>query len=49
MALAILALAIVSPFCAIQAQTYSIIHNFGGGLSGAYPYDGLTMDRAGNL
>jgi uncharacterized repeat protein (TIGR03803 family) len=49
MALAILALVIVFPFCAIQAQAYSIIHNFGGGLSGAYPYDGLSMDRAGNL
>ncbi len=34
---------------AAQAQTYSILFNFSGGLSGAYPYDGLTMDRAGNF
>jgi len=32
-----------------QAQTYSVLHNFAGGTSGAYPYDGLTMDRAGNF
>jgi len=32
-----------------QAQTYSIIHNFTGGPGGNYPWDGLTMDRAGNF
>ncbi|MGB9257600.1 MAG: choice-of-anchor tandem repeat GloVer-containing protein [Candidatus Korobacteraceae bacterium] len=30
-------------------QTYSVIHNFTGGPGGNYPYDGLTMDRAGNF
>ncbi len=33
----------------LHAQTYSVLHNFGGGTSGSYPYDGLTMDRAGNF
>jgi len=32
-----------------SAQTYSVIHNFSGGTGGNYPYDGLTMDRAGNF
>ena len=33
----------------LHAQTYSVLHNFGGGTSGSYPYYGLTMDRAGNF
>ena len=32
-----------------QAQTYTVIHNFTGGLDGGNPYAGLTMDAAGNL
>ena len=32
-----------------RAQTFSVIHNFSGGLDGATPYAGLTMDRAGNF
>src|SRR5208283_4246135 len=32
-----------------QAQTYKVIHNFTGGLDGADPYAGLTLDAAGNL
>lgn len=32
-----------------QAQTFSVIHNFTGGLDGRNPYAGLTMDAAGNL
>ena len=32
-----------------QAQTYSTIYNFSGGLDGANPYVGLTMDKAGNF
>ena len=32
-----------------QAQSFSVLHNFAGGNSGAYPYDGLTMDSAGNF
>jgi uncharacterized repeat protein (TIGR03803 family) len=30
-------------------QTFSVIHNFTGGIDGAYPSTGLTMDTAGNL
>ena len=32
-----------------QAQAFSVLHNFGGRGDGSYPYDGLTMDRAGNF
>ncbi len=32
-----------------QAQTFTVLHNFTGGLDGANPYTGLTMDQAGNL
>lgn len=32
-----------------RAQTFSVIHNFSGGLDGANPYAGVTMDRGGNL
>ncbi len=41
--------AIACTFGMAQAQTYSVIHNFAGGTSGSHPYDGLTMDRAGNF
>ena len=34
---------------AAQAQTFQVLHNFAGGLDGASPYTGLTMDRSGNL
>src|SRR5271165_4475983 len=34
---------------AAQAQTYKVIHNFAGGLDGAEPSAGVTMDGAGNL
>ena len=33
----------------VQAQTYTILHNFTGGRDGGLPYAGLVMDRAGNL
>jgi uncharacterized repeat protein (TIGR03803 family) len=33
---------------AIQAQTFTVIHTFGGA-DGYVPFAGLTMDRAGNL
>lgn len=33
----------------IQAQTYTVLHNFTGGGDGAYPYAGLTIDQGGNL
>ena len=32
-----------------RAQTYHVLYNFTGGSDGANPYDGLTMDAAGNL
>ncbi|MGA2373800.1 MAG: choice-of-anchor tandem repeat GloVer-containing protein [Candidatus Korobacteraceae bacterium] len=32
-----------------RAQTYKVLYNFTGGTDGANPYDGLTMDAAGNL
>ena len=32
-----------------RAQTYHVLYNFTGGSDGANPYDGLTMDGAGNL
>jgi uncharacterized repeat protein (TIGR03803 family) len=34
---------------AVQAQTYQVIHNFTGGVDGAEPTFGLTIDAAGNL
>jgi len=33
----------------VQAQTYTVLHAFTGGLDGGIPYAGLVMDRAGNL
>lgn len=47
-ALAILA-AILTIVPAGNAQTFTVLHNFTGGLDGANPHTGLTMDRAGNL
>ena len=36
--------------CAIDyAQTFTVIHNFTGGLDGGVPQTGLTIDSAGNL
>ena len=32
-----------------QAQTYTVLHNFTGGLDGGTSSAGLTMDKAGNL
>ena len=32
-----------------QAQTYNVIHNFAGGLDGAEPAAGLSIDASGNL
>jgi uncharacterized repeat protein (TIGR03803 family) len=32
-----------------QAQTFNVIHTFAGGIDGAAPEAGLTLDRAGNL
>jgi len=32
-----------------QAQTFNVIHTFTGGMDGAFPEAGLTLDAAGNL
>ena len=32
-----------------QAQTFTVLHDFTGGMDGANPHTGLTMDSAGNL
>ena len=42
-------LVLVSAIPAAWGQTYTVIHNFGGGLDGAEPSAGLTIDSAGNL
>ena len=34
---------------ATRPQTYTVIHNFTGGLNGGHPRAGLAMDQAGNL
>ena len=34
---------------ALQAQTFTVIHNFTGGQDGAFPLAGLTIDSAGDL
>lgn len=34
---------------AVQAQTFTVLHNFAGYPDGAQPATGLAMDRAGNL
>ena len=33
----------------LSAQTLTVLHNFTGGVDGAYPDAGLTMDSSGNL
>ena len=47
-ALSVFALAVVAAQ-AMQAQTFTVIHDFTGGVDGRAPAAGLTMDRAGNL
>jgi len=32
-----------------QSQTFTVLHDFGGGEDGGTPYSGLIFDRAGNL
>src|SRR5271165_2940807 len=46
--LLVLLLVLLTPQPA-QAQTFKVLHTFTGGVDGAWPYAGLTMDRAGNL
>jgi uncharacterized repeat protein (TIGR03803 family) len=33
----------------LDAQTFTVLHNFTGGADGGNPYAGVTLDRAGNL
>jgi uncharacterized repeat protein (TIGR03803 family) len=33
----------------LQSQTFSVVHYFTGGLDGAVPFAGVTIDRAGNM
>src|SRR5271166_3149025 len=39
----------VLPSQTLEAQTFSVIHNFTGGQDGGNPFAGLTMDKAGSL
>ena len=32
-----------------QGQTFNVLYTFSGGLDGATPYAGLTVDKAGNF
>ena len=49
LALVVMFAATVIAAPAAQAQTFKVLHTFTGGIDGAAPYAGLTMDRAGNL
>jgi len=49
LALAILCALTLALTQSVQAQTYTVIHNFTDGPDGANPYAGLTLDAAGNL
>lgn len=46
---AALAMFFLAGASAAQAQTFTVLHNFTGGLDGSGPQTGLTIDRAGNL
>src|SRR5271166_1965825 len=49
LASALLFAAAVLPAQTLEAQTFSVIHNFTGGADGGSPFAGLTMDKAGSL
>src|SRR5271166_201225 len=49
LALAIAFVLTVGATEAVQAQTFTVIHNFVGGLDGSEPAAGLSIDGAGNL
>src|ERR1019366_5953849 len=49
LALAIMLVLMLSATEAVQAQTFQVIHDFTGGVDGAEPTFGLTIDAAGNL
>ena len=46
---AVAMLAVFAMMGTAHAQTYHVIHNFAGGLDGAEPTSGLTMDAQGNF
>ena len=46
---AVAMLAVCATVGTANAQTYHVIHNFAGGLDGAEPTSGLTMDANGNF
>ena len=48
-ALTVLFVLAVAAVPAVQAQTFTVIHNFSAGQDGGNPYAGLTLDKAGNL
>ena len=48
-AISALLLPVILAAAALQAQTYTVIHNFTGGQDGGTPMAGLTMDPAGSL
>src|SRR5580704_12148153 len=47
MALACSLILLAAP--AAEAQKFNVLYNFTGGLDGANPHVGMTLDRAGNL
>ena len=48
-AISALLLPVILAATTLQAQTYTVIHNFTGGQDGGTPMAGLTMDPAGSL
>jgi hypothetical protein len=40
---------IVAVALSVQAQKYTVLHSFTGGIDGSIPFAGLSMDAAGNL
>ena len=48
-ALTLVSFAVLAASTAAHAQTFTVIHNFSGGLDGSEPSSGVTIDQAGNL
>lgn len=49
LAMAILFVLAVVAVPSAQAQTFTVLHAFTGGVDGTQPYSGVTLDQAGNL
>jgi hypothetical protein len=43
------ALLFIASIAMAQAQTFTVLHDFTGGVDGSDPYGGLTIDRNGRL